>query len=112
MPPPNAHSGASEALSFVKRAFYVCAYTGFALFFGYVALVMSWAGRRPLKPDAAHPYPFNNHGVIFVSSSDLWGSRGVLVSALVLVAAALAMKAWIRRFDPSFDRRGQRGSPR
>jgi len=105
MPELTPRSAAPAALPLMKTAAYLMAWTGVSLFFGYVAWVMSWAGHRPLKPDSLHPYLFNNHGIMYVSASDLWGSRVLLAAAVVLVATALVLRAWIRKFDPSFDRR-------
>lgn len=94
----------------MKMAGYLCAYTGFGVFFGFVVMVMSWAGHRPLKPDALHPYAYNNHGVMYVSASDLWWSGSLQAAAILLVGIAIVLRAWIRKSDPTFDRRPKRRS--
>ncbi len=45
---------------------------------GWGGLVMSWAGHRPLAPDRDHPFPYQNHGTMYVSSSDLQTSHVLL----------------------------------
>jgi hypothetical protein len=58
--------------------------------------VMSWTGHRPLEPDPATGdiYPFNNHGIMYVSSSDLfWWHFGLFISIGVFAAAVLCQAA-------------------
>ena len=87
----------------MKGVGYVCAYTGVGIWFGGAAMVMSWAGHRPLAPDALHPYAYNNHGMMYVSVSDLWWSRGTIAAGALLFAIAFLIRIWIRTVDPKFE---------
>ena len=66
------------------------AFVGFlTTFFSSGALEMSWAGRRPFSPDATHPRAIMNHGLMFVSDSDLmwlWALTLVAMAFLALYA--------------------------
>ncbi len=63
---------------------------------------MSWAGRRPLKPDSLHPYPYNDHGIIYVTADDLHLSRALIFSALALMTATFFVSIVGNRLDSSF----------
>ncbi len=63
---------------------------GVVLWMAGNGLVMSWAGNRPLQPDALHPFLYRNHGVMYVSASDLLWSRSLLISG-----SALVLVGWI-----------------
>ena len=75
----------------LKRARDVVAVVGLALWFWYIGLVMSWSGHRPLMPDASHPYPFTNHGMIYVTADDLRLSRAILMATLAALATAVVL---------------------
>lgn len=75
------------------------------LWFSWGGLVMSWAGNRPLKPDALHPYAYNNHGIMYVSAMDLAWSNGLQIGALVMLCATLLVQRMALKIDPDFDRR-------
>ena len=64
---------------------------GLVLWFWYAALVMSWSGHRPLTPNATHPYPFANHGLIYVTTDDLRLSHAVLTATLAVLAMAVVL---------------------
>jgi hypothetical protein len=63
---------------------------------------MSWAGTRPLKADAAHPYAFNDHGVLYVSRADLRTLHVWLGVAVGFVAATALAEYLGRRRYPDF----------
>jgi hypothetical protein len=75
----------------LKRARDVVAVVGLALWFWYAGLVISWSGHRPLTPDATHPYPFANHGVLYVTTDDLRLSNAVLTATLAALAIAVVL---------------------
>jgi hypothetical protein len=62
---------------------------GLLAWFAYGGLVMSWAGHRPTTPDDAHPFPYQNHGLMFVSARDLHDSHLLLAAVAGFVVLAV-----------------------
>src|ERR1700748_2750732 len=77
----------------IRGARDVASGTALAAWFGYVILVMSWAGHRPLQPDATHPFAYQDHGTIYVSAADLRTSHLWLAAFAALLAVALLIQA-------------------
>ena len=60
---------------------------GLLAWFTFIGLTMSWVGNRPPKPNLDHPYPFNDHGMLYLSRADLWTAGTCLgVGAAFFVA--------------------------
>lgn len=69
-----------------------------ALWFVYGGLVVAvWTGSRPSRPDAIHTHPYVNHGVMYVSDTDLMLSRSLWGCAIVLLVIGLLL--WNRHSD-------------
>jgi hypothetical protein len=91
--------GSSIAFRTIRWACRLAGYTGIAAWSLYGSLLMSWAGRRPLRPDPPFTLPFQDHGTLFVSLSDLQFSHRLLLVSGVLVALGL-ITHWAERFWP------------
>lgn len=63
-------SAVRRVIEFVSA---LCLSSAVACWFQYGAIEMSWAGQRPLAPDASsgNVIPVNDHGILYVSQSDL-----------------------------------------
>jgi DNA-binding helix-hairpin-helix protein with protein kinase domain len=64
-------------------------WAGVGLWFVYGALVMSWAGHRPLRPQPPFTVPYEDHGTLFITLADLQVSHWLLLACGVLVALGL-----------------------
>jgi hypothetical protein len=71
--------------------------------FSWTGLVMSWAGHRPLRPDREHPYPYNDHGILYVSRDDLRVSHLLLGITLVMIVGVVLVHFSGRRLFPDFE---------
>ena len=87
-----------RAFAIVRWAGRLLMWAGIGVWFAYGALVMSWAGHRPLRPDPPFTLPFQDHGTLFVSLSDLQLSHRLLLASGVLVVlgviAHFAERLW------------------
>jgi hypothetical protein len=89
-----------QLLRRLRDALGVC---GILAWFAWAALVMSWAGHRPITPDHEHPFPYNNHGIMYVSSDDLRASHICIGIALAFIAVTLTVHFLGLRLSPDFD---------
>ena len=95
-PPPRPYVFRSRRLSLLRHLLL----SGMVLaWFALGGLVMSWAGHRPLAPSPAtgQVFPYNNHGVMFVSQRDLDATHLLLAVCAVCGALALGCYAIDRR---------------
>jgi hypothetical protein len=87
-----------------------------ACWFQYLSIEMSWSGQRPLRPDprSGNVIPVDDHGILYVSQSDLnfqhyFVVPGVIFGAvgitLVLVARVLGASD-LRPRNPRLERLG------
>jgi len=69
----------------------LCLAVAVACWFQYGGIQMSWAGRRPLTPNAAtgEIIPFENHGTMYVSQADLDFLHYFIVPGLAFGAIGL-----------------------
>ncbi len=67
----------------------ILAWIGLAFWFANFALVVSWAGHRPLSPVAStgNIIPYNNHGIMYVTQQDLNATHALLALSAVFIAA-------------------------
>lgn len=68
----------------------VCGVLAVGAWLGWGFLLASW-GHKPPAPNPAtgHVIPFENHGLMYVTASDLWLSRGLLAATAIFLIAAL-----------------------
>ena len=71
----------------------------------YNLLVMGWIGHRPAHPDALHPYPYQDHGVVYVTAADLLLSRTLLglaggLGAVAIIVSILGRRRYGSAFAP------------
>ena len=82
--------------SFIVILFNCIGFVGVAIGMYYAYLVNSWAGHRPLTPDALHPYAYTNHGVYYLGAADLALTRLLLVSCWSLAIFG-AVGSWLTK---------------
>ncbi len=63
----------STAAKSLKLLASLCVASAMACWFQYESIQMSWAGRRPLRPNllSGQIIPSENHGIMYVSEADL-----------------------------------------
>jgi hypothetical protein len=73
---------------------------GLLAWFTLIGLTMSWVGNRPPKPNLDHPYPFNDHRMLYLNRADLWTAGTCLgVGAALFVAAGFAEYIGRKRYQ-------------
>jgi hypothetical protein len=83
-----------------KRLARIMVTSAVAIWFGYIALFLQYAGTRPRspQPETGRIYSINNQGtIVYLSLSEnlwLWLSSG---SAAAIVLAAIALDRWPSR---------------
>ena len=73
---------------------------------------MSWATTRPLHADAQHIHPYNDHGLIYVTTADLRLSHALMGLTLLMLTVGLAVHflGW-RAYGAAFHAKSPRSPP-
>jgi hypothetical protein len=76
----------------LERAANFFGFLTIAIWWSAVGYTMSWSGHRPLQPDPASGriYPFNNHGIMYVTAQDIFWWHLGLYTAFALAAVTAA----------------------
>ena len=79
-----------------RRVRNALACAGLLAWFSFIGLTMSWVGNRPLKPNLDHPYPFHDHGMLYLSGADLW-SAGICLGVGAVFFVAMGITEYVGR---------------